>query len=313
MMMKKKIWVPRVPRSMVPKQLVPWEENDRGIEQKIKTPTEQEDPTEQEEKTASAEAVENGDTQDKTMEDSNLDLTGTTPAVSTKQQDTDEKSETEEGEITNEEVANKNKNENTEEDEVKENDHTSSIFDDSTKSGGQEEKSSEKEAARSNAEKKTAVNRKKKEQKKKKKKEAELRQSMSEEERIGGQELKRNNSGKEISNYLVIRQAELTTEIEKAHKLIDSSEGPELEDAQGEMVHLLQLRKEIFPSDDEGEMSKVDEKERSQELTQPVDGRKSFQEVKREQVALECKIEEVKKLLETGSGASRVWARDEKV
>jgi len=115
MMMKKKIWVPRVPRvprSMVPKQLVPWEENDRGIEQKIKTPTEQEDPTEQEEETASAEAVENGDTQDKTMEDSNLDLTGTTPAVSTKQQDTDEKSETEEGEITNEKVAKKNKNEN---------------------------------------------------------------------------------------------------------------------------------------------------------------------------------------------------------
>mmetsp|Transcript_12209 Transcript_12209/g.13704 ORF Transcript_12209/g.13704 Transcript_12209/m.13704 type:complete len:165 (-) Transcript_12209:443-937(-) len=87
-------------------------ENDGGIEQKIKTPTEQEDPTEQEEKTASAEAVENGDTQDKTMEDSNLDLTGTTPAVSTKQQDTDEKSETEEGEITNEKVAKKNKNEN---------------------------------------------------------------------------------------------------------------------------------------------------------------------------------------------------------
>jgi len=79
------------------------------------------------------------------------------------------------------------------------------------------------------------------------------------------------------------------------------------------MANLSQMWKETFPSDDDEERLKVDEKERSQELTQPVDGRKSFQEVKREQVALECKIEEVKKLLETGSGASRVWARDEKV
>mmetsp|Transcript_3065 Transcript_3065/g.3393 ORF Transcript_3065/g.3393 Transcript_3065/m.3393 type:complete len:91 (-) Transcript_3065:586-858(-) len=82
---------------------------------------------------------------------------------------------------------------------------------------------------------------------------------------------------------------------------------------EGEMANLSQMWKETFPSDDDEERLKVDEKERSQELTQPVDGRKSFQEVKREQVALECKIEEVKKLLETGSGASRVWARDEKV
>jgi len=58
---------------------------------------------------------------------------------------------------------------------------------------------------------------------KEEKKEAEKRLNMSEEEKIGVQELERNNSGAEISNYLVVRQAELTTKIEDAQKLIDSS------------------------------------------------------------------------------------------
>jgi len=56
---------------------------------------------------------------------------------------------------------------------------------------------------------------------KEEKKEAEKRLNMSEEEKIGVQELERNNSGAEISNYLVVRQAELTTKIEDAQKLID--------------------------------------------------------------------------------------------
>ena len=50
----------------------------------------------------------------------------------------------------------------------------------------------------------------------KKKKGAEKRLNMSEEEKIGDQELERNNSGEEISNYLVVRQAELAIKIEEA-------------------------------------------------------------------------------------------------
>ena len=48
--------------------------------------------------------------------------------------------------------------------------------------------------------------------------------------------------------------------------MINSGKGPDLKDAQGEMAYLLQMRKEKFPSDDDKEGSKVDEKERSQEL-----------------------------------------------
>ena len=62
-----------------------------------------------------------------------MNITGNT---SGSPKDKDEKLETEEGEITNEEEAKKNKNEKAEEDEAKEEDNKSSIVNDTTELGG---------------------------------------------------------------------------------------------------------------------------------------------------------------------------------
>ena len=116
-------------------------------------------------------AAKKNDTEEKknhdkeAKKDSNLNITGNTPGSpkDSTQQDTDEKSETEEGDITNEVKAKKNKieEEKEEDDETKEDVNKSRIVND-TKSGGQDNDTmeqnkdgkigpEEKEAARAKA------------------------------------------------------------------------------------------------------------------------------------------------------------------
>ena len=118
-------------------------DNDGGTEQKIKTLIEQKDPPGQEEDVALVEAAATGAMEDKTMEDeNNSDIAGNLPVDST---DTDKKSATEEGEITNEEMSKKNKTTHNKNGKIV---------------------SEEKESARAEIEKKKAFNRKKEKKKK---------------------------------------------------------------------------------------------------------------------------------------------------
>mmetsp|Transcript_68673 Transcript_68673/g.76805 ORF Transcript_68673/g.76805 Transcript_68673/m.76805 type:complete len:209 (+) Transcript_68673:686-1312(+) len=183
----------------------------------------------------------------------------------------DEKLETEEGEVTNEEETKKKKNEKEEEDdEAKEDDNKS----------------------------------KKKEKKNKKEVEAK-RLKLSTEEKKGIQELERIKSGKEIIKLLEVHQVELVIEIEEAQQLIDISTGVTLEVAQKEMVKLQQLRKEIYPSDND--------EERIQELEKMEGGEKSLQDVKVDQTELESKIGNLQHLIDTSIGVAQEWAQKDKL
>jgi len=202
-----------------------------------------------------------------------LNITGNTPGgqQDPTQQDMDEKLETEEGEVTNEEETKKKKNEKEEEDdEAKEDDNKS----------------------------------KKKEKKNKKEVEAK-RLKLSTEEKKGIQELERIKSGKEIIKLLEVHQVELVIEIEEAQQLIDISTGVTLEVAQKEMVKLQQLRKEIYPSDND--------EERIQELEKMEGGEKSLQDVKVDQTELESKIGNLQHLIDTSIGVAQEWAQKDKL
>jgi len=77
------------------------------------------------------------------------------------------------------------------------------------------------------------------------------------------EELERIHSKEEIADQLKNRRVELDTDIEKTQQQIDNCHDDQLEDLQKQMMEYQQLRKELYPSDEEeGAMMEEDEKSR---------------------------------------------------